>query len=102
MEDGFKSQTTIFSKHDIFARMVSNAWYTVNYFHVSFGKLDNLQTAINTIKNTEGLTVDADKKEIVVEEGDVTILQYNEEDTSTFYGHIPVGKQVTAFINKKT
>ncbi len=65
LEDGFKTQTTIFSKHDIFARMVSNAWYTVNYFHVSFGKQDNLQTAINTIKYSEGLTVDADKKEIL-------------------------------------
>jgi hypothetical protein len=76
LEDGFKSQTTIFSKHDIFSRMVSNAWYTVNYFHVSFGKLDNLQTAINTIKNTEGLTVDADKKEILK-----TLLQTENKKT---------------------
>ena len=26
------------SKKDLFARMISNAWYTVNYFHISFGK----------------------------------------------------------------
>jgi hypothetical protein len=27
-------------KQHLFARMISNAWYTVNYFHVSFGKQD--------------------------------------------------------------
>ena len=38
--------------------MVSNAWYTVNYFHVSFGKQDKLQRAVLSIKEQEGLCVD--------------------------------------------
>lgn len=46
------------SKKDLFAGMVSNAWYTVNYFHVSFGKQDKLQRAILGIKEQEGLCVD--------------------------------------------
>src|SRR5450759_464737 len=28
-------------KKDLFARMISNAWYTVNYFHISFGKQES-------------------------------------------------------------
>ena len=25
-------------KSAIYARMISNSWYTINYFHISFGK----------------------------------------------------------------
>lgn len=28
------------SKRELFAGMVAHAWYTVNYFHLSFGKWD--------------------------------------------------------------
>ena len=45
-------------KKDLFAGMIANAWYTVNYFHVSFGKLDMLQRAIENIKVIEALCVD--------------------------------------------
>ena len=31
------------AKKKIFSRMISNSWYTINYFHISFGKQDNLQ-----------------------------------------------------------
>jgi len=30
------------TKKELFARMIANAWFTVNYFHVSFGKQDKL------------------------------------------------------------
>ena len=30
------------NKKEIFARMLSLSWYTVNYFHISFGKHDLL------------------------------------------------------------
>ena len=29
-------------KKELFARMIANAWFTVNYFHVSFGMQDKL------------------------------------------------------------
>ena len=52
-------------KKYLFARMISNAWYTVNYFHISFGKQDRLQRAIETIKNCEPLTID-DKRDKIL------------------------------------
>ncbi|MEY5044456.1 MAG: hypothetical protein RJA19_1683, partial [Bacteroidota bacterium] len=52
-------------KRELFARMIGQAWYTVNYFHVSFGKSDKLQEAIEAVKGLEGLEVDAGKREVV-------------------------------------
>ncbi len=52
------------SKKELFARMISNAWFTVNYFHVSFGKQDKLQRAIEVIKDYELLMVDDDREKI--------------------------------------
>jgi hypothetical protein len=48
-------------KRDLFAEMVAHAWYTVNYFKVSFGRQDKLQEAITNLKIFEQLTVDADR-----------------------------------------
>jgi hypothetical protein len=45
-------------KQDLFADMVAQAWFTVNYFHISFGKQDKLQQAIEIIKMQEDLTID--------------------------------------------
>lgn len=41
------------SKRKIFSRMISNSWYTINYFHISFGKQDNLQIAVEKILKEE-------------------------------------------------
>lgn len=46
------------SKKKLFARMISNAWYTVNYFHISFGKQDLIQQAICTVNGMEKIPVD--------------------------------------------
>ncbi len=51
-------------KRKIFSRMVSHSWYIINYFHVSFGKSDKLQIAVETILKNENLTIDANKNEI--------------------------------------
>ena len=40
-------------KRSLFARMISLSWYTVNYFHVSFGKQDNIQQAIDRKLGTD-------------------------------------------------
>ena len=45
-------------KQHLFARMISNAWYTVNYFHVSFGKRDLIQDTIRKINSLETITID--------------------------------------------
>jgi len=52
-------------KKELFARMLANAWYTVNYFHVSFGKQDLIQTAIQKIKSVEQIPIDCAKEKIV-------------------------------------
>lgn len=65
MEARIESQSTMIPKKELFARMISNAWYTINYFHVSFGVQDKLQSAIAVIKISEGLTIDANKNEII-------------------------------------
>ena len=56
---------TIIPKKELFAGMVSTAWYTVNYFHISFGKQDQLQRAIKNIQGLENITIDADKTAIL-------------------------------------
>ncbi|QJD95984.1 hypothetical protein HH214_08885 [Mucilaginibacter robiniae] len=58
-----KGETQI-SKQALFADMLAHAWYTVNYFHVSFGKQDQLQQAIKKVRTTESLTIDADLHQI--------------------------------------
>jgi hypothetical protein len=52
------------SKRDLFARIISNAWFTVNYFHVSFGKQDLIQQVIEGINEIEKIPVD-EKRELV-------------------------------------
>lgn len=55
---------THITKHELFARMLANAWYTVNYFQVSFGKQDKIQEAIEFIKSHE--QIDVNEKKITV------------------------------------
>ncbi|POY34722.1 hypothetical protein C3K47_18995 [Solitalea longa] len=53
------------SKRSLFSRMISNAWFTVNYFHISFGKQDLIQEAIRLINKVEEITIDENKDVIV-------------------------------------
>jgi hypothetical protein len=57
-------QTSI-KKRDIFSRMISNSWYTVNYFHVSFGKQDLIQKAVEDILKFESLAIDIKKGNLI-------------------------------------
>lgn len=56
-----EESTIEISKRKIFSRMISNSWYTINYFHISFGKQDNLQIAVENILKVEKLTIDEKK-----------------------------------------
>ena len=55
-----EGQLTIPKRH-LFSRIIGNAWYTVNYFHVSFGKQDLIQQAVQSILERERLTIDIKK-----------------------------------------
>jgi hypothetical protein len=52
------------AKKDIFCKMIVNAWYTVNYFHVSFGKQDKIQEAIEAIITLEKIDIDESPSKI--------------------------------------
>ncbi|MBA4409491.1 MAG: HNH endonuclease domain-containing protein [Bacteroidota bacterium] len=59
-----ESEKTRILKRDIFAKMMSNAWYTVNYFHVSFGKQDLIQEAIQVINENERIAIDEKQQDV--------------------------------------
>jgi hypothetical protein len=52
---------TYIPKRMLFARMISNSWYSVNYFHVSFGKQDLIQDSVKAIINIENLTINENR-----------------------------------------
>lgn len=58
-------QTNI-KKRDVFSRMISNSWYIVNYFHVSFGKQDLIQNAVEDILKFESLAIDIKKDNLIL------------------------------------
>lgn len=53
------------NKQHLFAGMIANAWYTTNYFNLSFGKQDKLQRAIEQIISLENLAIDEKKDHII-------------------------------------
>lgn len=61
IEEGKK----VIEKKEVFARMITLAWYTVNYFHISFGKQDLIQSAILEIKDLENLAIDTNQNIIL-------------------------------------
>lgn len=63
------------SKKEIFCRMIVNAWYTVNYYRISFGKQDRFQEAILEIMKLEGIQID-EKAELIYEK---LLLSENKE-----------------------
>lgn len=52
-------------KKELFARMLANSWYTVNYFHISFGNQDLIQKAIKTISEVEAIPVNMKKNDLL-------------------------------------
>lgn len=56
----------VLEKRELFARMIANAWYTVNYFHISFGRQDLIQEAIREVNRVEAIPID-EKREVVVQ-----------------------------------
>lgn len=59
-----KKSKTLISKKVLFAEMVSHAWFTVNYFHVSFGKHHDLGQHIQKLREIESISKKASKEEI--------------------------------------
>ena len=69
-------------KKELFARMICLSWYTIHYFHVSFGKHDLLQEASREVKTLLGIEVD-DRKETILQR----ILRSEDAGVSRRLGH---------------
>ena len=63
--DCIEQQKTTISKHELFARMIANAWYTVNYFKISFGIQDKLHDTICFLNKHENIGLNETKEKIV-------------------------------------
>ncbi|MFC3416829.1 HNH endonuclease domain-containing protein [Algoriphagus hitonicola] len=53
-----EEEGAIVEKKKIFARMLANAWYTVNYFKISFGKQDKVHEAVSYFKEEIKIPID--------------------------------------------
>lgn len=55
----------VIPKKSIYARMISNSWFTINYFQVSFGKADQIQDLVKVLKDVEpGLKLESSKEHV--------------------------------------
>lgn len=63
--DAVQNQQQEIRKESLFASMLSNAWYTVNYFNVSFGQQDLIQTRVKKLKDIEHITIDEQRNVIL-------------------------------------
>jgi hypothetical protein len=68
--------------------MVAHSWFTVNYFHVSFGKQDKLQSAIEKLKKLEGLTIDVNRDKII-KQLSLTVQKQTIKELSYFNSEVP-------------
>jgi hypothetical protein len=76
------------AKQELFARMISNAWFTVNYFHVSFGKQDLIQDAVRVVNGIEKISID-EKREAVFQKLLTTRNSETEKQLWHFNKNVP-------------
>lgn len=53
-----------FSFYEIIAGMIAEAWYTIHYFRISFGKLDSLEVNVYKLQELLNIPIDADKERV--------------------------------------
>ena len=68
--------------------MISNAWFTVNFFHVSFGKQDLIQDAIQVVNEIERIPID-EKQSIVFQKLSSTTNRETERQLWHFNKNVP-------------
>jgi len=83
-----ESGQTKILKRDLFSKMIANAWYTVNYFHVSFGKQDLIQEAIQVINENERIAID-EKHQVVFQRLSSTTNRITERTLWHFNKNVP-------------
>lgn len=63
--ESLKRDTEIIYKKELFALMVTQPWYTVNYFRLSFGPQDLIYSSISKLQELHGLKENASKEEVL-------------------------------------
>ncbi|MDC7994028.1 HNH endonuclease domain-containing protein [Altibacter sp. HG106] len=63
--ESVENGTKTIGKKELFAKMLALSWYTVNYFHISFGKQDLIQNAIYSVREIENLPIDTRQNKIL-------------------------------------
>lgn len=61
--------------------MISNSWYTVNYFQISFGKQDLIQDSVRAILKIENLTINENRNVINAVLESTTNFEKSQKDT---------------------
>jgi len=59
--DACEQGNTVVAKKELFSSMLANAWFTVNYFQVSFGSQDLIQQSIKAIAAIEKIPIQIKK-----------------------------------------
>ncbi len=62
--DSIESNQKEISKKDLFIKMLSIPWYTVNYFNLSFGSQDLIQNSIEVLSDIENIGI-AEKQDYI-------------------------------------
>lgn len=50
--------------YDIIAKMLSYAWYPINYFHLSFGSWDSMEYVVSTLRKELNLPIDTSRNKV--------------------------------------
>lgn len=58
------NENNILLVEDLICNMISSVWYPVNYFHLSFGKQDQLSKIVLEIRSISNIPIDSSKEEI--------------------------------------
>lgn len=80
--ESIEENKKVITKKEIFARMITLSWYTVNYFLISFGKQDEIQKAVKELKEIENLQVDS-KHEVIFN----TLMNSTNKETISILNH---------------
>jgi len=65
LTEAVEQGSTTIQKKEMFSRMIAGAWYTVNYFYISFGKQDLIQDAVQIIAKEENISIDLGKSDLL-------------------------------------
>ncbi|TDK46069.1 HNH endonuclease domain-containing protein [Algoriphagus formosus] len=77
-----EEEGAILEKKKIFARMLANAWYPVNYFRISFGKQDKVHQAVSFFKEERKIPIDFARVKVWEK-----ILSFNDSQSISILSH---------------